>query len=259
MATEAKKPLKLFYCYTRVDKLLRDELDIHLSSLKRQQLIISWYDGEIGPGCEWEEEINTQLRNANIILLLVTPNFIASDYCYSIEMERALERHKEGTARVIPIILRRTYWDETPFSSLQALPTDAKPVTQWQDRDEAFWDITINIRKTIKELSVLLDSAKQEWLDKGITLRRLKHYEDALVAFDHAIHLDPTYTLAYHNKGYVLNELKRYEDALIVLDQAIHLDINFALAYHNKGFALENLGRHQEAHIFYKKARKLGL
>ncbi len=156
MTTESQKPLKLFYCYAREDKALRNELDVHLSSLKRQNLLTSWYDGELSPGSEWEKEIDTQLSAAHIILLLVTPHFMASNYCYGIEMKRALERHKAGTARVIPIILRRTFWEGAPFSKLQVLPTDAKPVTQWQDRDEAFWDITVGIHKAVKELHVLL-------------------------------------------------------------------------------------------------------
>src|SRR5450755_1633152 len=108
MTTKPKKTLKLFYCYARADKALRDELDIHLSNLKRQHGVTSWYDGEISPGREWEKEIDTQLRSAHLILLLITPNFMASDYCYSIEMQRALDRHQKGVAHIIPIILRRT-------------------------------------------------------------------------------------------------------------------------------------------------------
>jgi TIR domain len=81
MTTGSKKPLKLFYCYAREDRALRDELDVHLSSLKRQNLVMSWYDGEIGPGTDWEKEIDNQLRNADIILLLVTPYFMHSNYC----------------------------------------------------------------------------------------------------------------------------------------------------------------------------------
>jgi len=93
------------------------------------------------------------LERADIILLLISADFIASDYCYSIEMMRALERHDAGEARVIPIILRPTYWQETPFSKLQVLPTEGKPVMKWRDRDDAFLDIAEGIRKAIEELS----------------------------------------------------------------------------------------------------------
>src|SRR6266567_7220719 len=105
MAAEPTKQLKLFYCYAREDKALRDELDNHLSLLKRQHEITSWSDREISPGTVWKEEIDAQLNSAHIILLLVSASFLASDYCYGVEMKRALERHATGTARVIPIIL----------------------------------------------------------------------------------------------------------------------------------------------------------
>src|SRR5450755_1149141 len=211
MTTQSTRPLRLFYCYAREDKALRDELDIHLSSLKRQNLVTSWYDGEIGPGTEWEKEIDIQLRNADIILLLVTPHFLASDYCYDTEMKRALEQHQAGTVRVIPVILRRTFWQDAPFSSFQSLPTDAKPVTQWSDRDEAFWDITVGIHKAILDLHIL--KTKQEWINKGNTLYGLKRYEEALTAYEQAIHLDPNLALSYYSKGATLNKLNRQEEA----------------------------------------------
>lgn len=179
MTNTSANQLKLFYCYAREDKALRDKLDNHLSLLKRQQQITSWYDCEISPGTVWEKEIGAQLDNAHIILLLVSASFLASDYCYSIEMKRAFERHAAGKARVIPIILRRVYWENAPFSHLQVLPTGAKPVTQWQDRDEAFWNITTGIVKAIQELTHL-QKAKEEWNSKGNTLKDIKRYEEFL-------------------------------------------------------------------------------
>src|SRR5579864_8531008 len=136
MSEPTKNPLKLFYCYAHQDKELRDTLDIHLSILKRQKLIEIWYDGKISAGAEWEQEIDKHLGSADIVLLLVSAAFLASDYCYGKEMERALKRHKEGTARVVPIILRPVYWKNAPFSTLQVLPTGAKAVTSWTNPDE---------------------------------------------------------------------------------------------------------------------------
>src|SRR6266581_3460690 len=166
MPITSPKLLKLFYCYAHEDKELRDELDNHLSLLKRQHQITSWYDREILPGINWEKVIDTQLNSAHIILLLVSASFLASDYCYGIEMKQALERHIAGTARVIPIILRRVYWEDAPFSKLQVLPTDAKPVTQWQDRDEAFWDITQGIHQSLTALQQGVKTA-QVWYEEG--------------------------------------------------------------------------------------------
>lgn len=152
MTAETQKPLKLFYCYARKDKDLRDELDLHLGALKRQNLITSWYDGEIRPGEEWEKKIDDQLQSAHLILLLITPHFIASDYCYSIEMNKALERRKQGIVKVIPLILRSTEWKNTPLGMLQALPTNGKPLTLWKNRDEAYLNIVHGIHQTIETI-----------------------------------------------------------------------------------------------------------
>src|SRR5436190_20336672 len=99
------KGIKIFYCYAHEDKVLRDDLEMHLSSLKYRGEIIHWHDGEISPGTEWQQEIETHLNTAHVILLLVSPHFMASKYCYGIEMEQAIKRHHEGKSRVIPIII----------------------------------------------------------------------------------------------------------------------------------------------------------
>src|SRR5205085_5289211 len=103
MTTEPVQSIELFYSYAHEDERLRKELEKHLALMKRQKLISAWHDRNIGAGTEWANEIDTHLNTARIILLLISPDFIASDYCYSIEMTRALERHKAGEARVIPI------------------------------------------------------------------------------------------------------------------------------------------------------------
>lgn len=107
---------------------------------------------DIGAGTEWANQIDNHLDTAHIILLLISPDFMASEYCYSIEMKRALERHEIGEARVIPILLRPVDWRDAPFSMLQALPRDARPVTTWKNRDSAFEEIAIQIRKVVDEL-----------------------------------------------------------------------------------------------------------
>jgi TIR domain len=129
---------KTFFCYARQDKGLRDELEMHLANLKRLGQITSWHDQEIGAGKVWEHEINSNLNTADIILLLISPSFIHSDYCYGVEMKRALERHEAREAHVIPIILRPVDWEKAPFSHLQFLPSDGRPVTKWRNRDVRF-------------------------------------------------------------------------------------------------------------------------
>ncbi len=124
-------PLPLFYAYAREDEGLRSKLEKHLTSLKHQKIITTWWDQQIKPGGNWSKEIQAHLNEASIILLLISADFLSSRYCHSVEMERALERHRHGDAHVIPIILCPTIWkDERSLGQLQALPADAKAVTE---------------------------------------------------------------------------------------------------------------------------------
>jgi hypothetical protein len=143
---------ELFYSFSTKDESLRSKLETHLAMLKRENLIREWNFREIPPGTHFKNEIDKHLNTANIILLLVSADFLASDYCYTIEMKRAIERHKEGSAVVIPIILRPCEWHTAPFAGLEALPKNGKPVTSWRDRDKAFTDIAKGIRRTIESL-----------------------------------------------------------------------------------------------------------
>lgn len=148
----SNNPIEIFYCYSHIDENLQLELVKHLSALKRQGIISDWYDRKISPGREWKGGIDNHLDSAKIILPLVSPDFLASDYCYDVEMMRALKRHKTGDARVIPIILRACDWKDTPLGKLQALPKDGKPVTSWNNIDEAFLDIVKGLRRVCAEI-----------------------------------------------------------------------------------------------------------
>ncbi len=144
-----KQVSELFYSYSGKDAELRDQLDRHLSMLKRSGIIEGWYDRNITAGREWAGQIDEHLNRADVILLLISADFLASDDCYAIEMKRALERHAAGEAVVIPIILRPVDWTGAPFAKLQCLPTRAVPVTSWADRDEALRDVAEGIRRAV--------------------------------------------------------------------------------------------------------------
>lgn len=146
--------VEIFLCYAHEDKKLLRQLEKQLSLLQRQGLIDVWHDRDISAGTEWEREINEHLNSAQIILLLVSPDFLNSDYCYSIEMKHVMEKHERGEVRVIPIILRPVYWEKTPFGKLQVSPKDAKPVTMWANRDKAFSNVTESIYQVVQELRV---------------------------------------------------------------------------------------------------------
>ena len=157
MAAQRKyiEPLQVFFCYSHKDEELRDELEKHLSLLKREGLISGWHDRKIGPGNEVDPEIDEKLSSSQIVLLLISPDFMDSNYCYDVEMDKALELHHTHAARVIPIILRPTDWETAPFGSLLALPKDGEPVTsgKWDSQDEAFLDVAKGIRYAIRDIT----------------------------------------------------------------------------------------------------------
>lgn len=140
----------VFFSYSHKDEALRDELEVHLAMLKRQGIISAWHDRKIMAGDEFGSEIDARLNNAGVILLLVSPDFLASAYCYDIEMTRAIELHTEGRARVIPVILRPCDWQASaPFAKLVVVPTDGKAITKWADRDEAWLDVVKQLRTAL--------------------------------------------------------------------------------------------------------------
>jgi hypothetical protein len=145
--------ITVFFSYSHKDEAFRDELETHLSALKRQGVIATWHDRRIGAGREVHKEISESLEKADIILLLVSPYFIASDYCYEVEMTRALERHDKGEARVIPVILHPCDWQATLFGKLLAVPGDGKPVSKFPNQHDAFLQITKAIKVAAQELT----------------------------------------------------------------------------------------------------------
>lgn len=152
------KALKIFYAYAHQDKELRDTLEKHLSVLQRQEIITGWHDGEIRAGSERDVQLKKHLTLSDIILLLISADFIASDYCYCLEMKQALERHERGEAYIIPILLRPTYIRGLPFALLQFLPRDGKPIVGWSDEDNAFAEIAEDIGNFITEIDRRLPS-----------------------------------------------------------------------------------------------------
>lgn len=149
MATLQK--VKVFLSYSHRDESLKEQLDAHLSALKRSGTIETWSDRSIGPGDEWKREINERLVAADVILLLISADFLASDFCYKIETLNALERHARGQAIVIPVVLRDVDLRGLPIASLQMLPKDAVAVTSknWTSQDEALKNVAEGIRKSV--------------------------------------------------------------------------------------------------------------
>ncbi len=148
--SNTKNTIDVFFSYSHRDENLRNKLATHLSILERDGVISGWCDRQIRAGEEWADKIDERMNVANVILLLVSADFIASNYCWNIEVRRAMERHEAEEARVIPVILRPVNWTRAPFGKLQALPKDGKPVTTWSNRDEAFLNISQSIENVVK-------------------------------------------------------------------------------------------------------------
>lgn len=145
-------PVEAFISYCHVDERFRKELQAHLALLRRQGLVSVWHDRMIMPGESWSARIDHALNRSSLILLLVSADFVHSDYCWGVEMTRALERHHAGKAVVVPIAVRLCDWTGAPFASLQALPTDAKPVDDWPKRDHAWTNVAQGIRSLVAAL-----------------------------------------------------------------------------------------------------------
>jgi TIR domain len=139
----------VFFSYSHADEDLRNRLEVHLAMLMRQGVITVWHDRRLPPGDEIDRGISGQLEKADLILLVVSPDFLASRYCYDVEMARALERHRAGEARVLPVILRPCDWKNAPFGSLMATPIDGKPITKFADYDDAFLEVTNAIKAAV--------------------------------------------------------------------------------------------------------------
>ena len=139
--------ISLFFSYSHKDEDFRNELETHLALLKRQGIISAWHDRRISAGSDFNHAISTELESSQIILLLVSAHFLASDYCYEKEMKRALEKHEEGTATVIPVILHPCDWHSAPFGKLRATPTDGKPISMYANQQEAFSIVAKDVRE----------------------------------------------------------------------------------------------------------------
>ncbi|MDP1658758.1 MAG: TIR domain-containing protein [Methylotenera sp.] len=170
---------KIFISYSHKDETHRSELEVHLAMLKRKNIVSVWHDRKIVAGDEWKNEIDDNLEAADIILFLISPDFLASEYCYDIEVKKAMERHDAGLAKIIPIIVRNCDWHDCEFSKFQAVPKDAKPIVLWNDKDSAWLDVTNGLKahianfvqKTIP-VEIIVEKEKfqpvadiEEWLD----------------------------------------------------------------------------------------------
>jgi len=146
-------PVKIFISYAHEDETYKDELITHLVPLERENLIDSWNDRELVPGDDWDDEIKGALATAQIVLLLVSPDFIASDYIHKVEIAGAVDRHKKGEVVIAPVIVRTIDWNAFSLGRFQALPKGGKPISRWADKDEAWVSVTKGLRTLIRGIN----------------------------------------------------------------------------------------------------------
>ncbi|HEY7415977.1 MAG TPA: toll/interleukin-1 receptor domain-containing protein, partial [Ktedonobacteraceae bacterium] len=145
---------EIFCSYAHEDRAFIEDFRKHLRLMEREDLISTWYDASISPGQPWRSEVEQHLQSANLILLLISPDFLNSDFCMDVELPLALERSQRKEALVIPIILRPVDWEDASFAHLQALPQNGKPISTWQDQDAAFKQVAEAIKRCIREQAV---------------------------------------------------------------------------------------------------------
>jgi len=185
--TRSRQKIELFYSYSHKDESLRKKLENHLEVLEKMGVITNWHFRKISAGKEWEGEINSHLNSADIILLLISPNYLASKYCNDIEVKTAIERNESGEARVIPVILSEVRnWEATPFAKFQALPENAKPIMNWRNRDDAFKNIAEGIAQVVKELKksrirkipkIIIIEDDPKWLERIRTVLKVQNFK----------------------------------------------------------------------------------
>jgi formylglycine-generating enzyme required for sulfatase activity len=186
---EMNEPIKVFISYSHQDDELRKELSSHLSGLCEAKLIEPWHDRNIDAGSGWAEEIDENLERAEIILLLVSSDFMASRYCYSIEMNQALERHRAGSAVVIPVIVRDAVWSSSPLGSIQAVPRDNKAVAPRGDkyaRDTAWKEVTVEIGKVAQQIKdrrlAELTAIQKTKASQEFRAKAARYYQDGAIS-----------------------------------------------------------------------------
>lgn len=150
--TNPAPKLKLFISYSHEDEKMKHDLDKHLIMLKRSGKVEVWNDRQLIAGEEWDSGIKKEIQQADIILLLISADFNNSEYIWKEELAEAMNRHEQGTARVVPIILRKCEWKDMPYARLQALPVGARPVTDFADKDDAYTNIATGIRTLVDSM-----------------------------------------------------------------------------------------------------------
>jgi len=225
MDTEGNRPLRIFYCSAHQDKKFLDGVEKHLKHLIKRNDIVTWHHQQIIPGAEWANTIDVQMETADIILLLVSPDFLSSDYCIS-EMHKALEKRKSGKSHVVPILLRPVDYKNTPLSNLQMLPRGGQAISRRANRDEIFVEVG-------QEISLLVETLLAHRREDTHGYNKVVDDED-LVSCEERLRLEPDNPLLHVRRGDILFQQTRFSDAFIAYSRAIELNPDYTYGYLGK-------------------------
>src|SRR5579859_1628810 len=248
--TENSKDICILCCYAQKDEALQSELVKHTSILRRQRLITTWYDCQIERAENTREVVVSQLGQADIILLLISPDFLATDFYTNTEMRPVLGMRQIGRSYALPIIIRSidpTAWEHLLSRNPNVLLPDGKAVTDWPDSDEAFCKVTEVLHNMINKC------LSNQWYAEGQALQKQKYYEEALVAFERAIELAPANVHAYRSRIQTLVCLAMYEEALAACSKALNPDAENSDIYFLQGKILLDLKRYKEAFSAFER------
>jgi hypothetical protein len=224
----SEEALLVFVSYSRVDLDWLNKFNKQLASLVRTQKIKTWHDRDIEAGNEWEPEIQRRLSTADIIILLISADFMASDYCYGNELTRAITRHDAGEAVVIPVILRPCVWNlpKVPFSKLNVLPDHARPITRWEDPDEALAAVALHISNRVDALRKRkVEQAEEQQWEKSEKLRqaevqeRQRKYQENLQRYEQEF--TRAITAQYPIDSFVRDGLTKFQESLELSDEDV--------------------------------------
>jgi hypothetical protein len=168
-----KGPLKLFLSYAHEDRDIVTELRKHLAPLRHEQIVTDWYDFELTPGHDWDREILSQLESSDLVLVVVSADFVASNYAYGRELGIALDLHDQERLRVLPVIGRNCRWQNLPFARLQVLPEGAVAISSWENRDDAFVSVVLGVERVAREILSSGHGLVDDWLTSRLLCRRV--------------------------------------------------------------------------------------
>jgi tetratricopeptide (TPR) repeat protein len=260
-----RQPVRAFLSYAHADDQLREEFVKALRQLQREQMLEVWHDRRILPGDEWAGIIDDRLTSADIVILLVSVDFLSSDYCNEIELETALERHQERKTRVVPVILRPCDWENARFGKLQALPAGGKPITKWEPRDDGFLNAVQGLRLVIKDLQnepqdsgpSQIPSLSKMWNRPAFVGMVMLAIALGFGGFWGIRQLRAERSSQLVAQGDVLWDQQQYNQAEALYYQARDLDANNASAYFGLGLSDDLKNDAKGAIAMYEKAVSL--